>query len=124
MPAAYDPPGTIPGPRCPQTMDLINSLDECVATIRCLSELGPIIDGHDEYFANTVELLSLVLREPGHLEKLSAQTAADVTQLADAIIYGTGGSATLALARLPRALQLLSLRTARVTETLESEGIT
>jgi hypothetical protein len=58
---------------CQQHMDLINAMDEAVATILRLSELGPAIDSNPELFPNCIELLSLIAREAGHLEKLSTQ---------------------------------------------------
>jgi hypothetical protein len=57
-------------------IDLINSLDASIATILRLAELGPAIDeGGAVYFANAVELLDLIAREAGHVEKLSTQLA-------------------------------------------------
>jgi hypothetical protein len=57
-------------------MDVVNDVDETVATIRRLAELGPVIDDHgDAYFANVIELLALITQQAGHLEKLSSQLA-------------------------------------------------
>lgn len=56
-----------------QTMNLINAIDDAISTIQHLAELGPLIDGNPEYFRHGIEILSLVCREAGHLEKLSSQ---------------------------------------------------
>ena len=56
-----------------QTIDLINAVDESVATIRHLAELGALLDGNPEYFANGIELLSLIAERSGHLEALVSQ---------------------------------------------------
>jgi hypothetical protein len=58
-----------------QTMNLINAIDESLGTIQRLAELGPTIDGNPELFPNCIELLSLIARESGHVEKLSSQLA-------------------------------------------------
>jgi hypothetical protein len=55
--------------------DLINAQDEAISTILTLAELGPLIDGNPEYFRHGIEILSLICREAGHLEKLSTQLA-------------------------------------------------
>jgi hypothetical protein len=52
---------------------LINSADEAIATVRRLSELGPVIDGNPELFPNVIEILSLIGQQAGHLERLSEQ---------------------------------------------------
>jgi hypothetical protein len=55
-------------------VQLINAMDEAIATIPRLSELGPAIDdGSTVYFANAIELLALIEQHPGHLERLSTQ---------------------------------------------------
>ena len=54
--------------------DLINALDEAIGTIQRLAELGPAIDeGGAVYFANCIEILSLITQQAGHLERLSTQ---------------------------------------------------
>jgi hypothetical protein len=56
--------------------DLINALDEGISTIQRLAEIGPALDdGGSTYFPNAIEILSLIAREAGHLEKLSTQLA-------------------------------------------------
>jgi hypothetical protein len=60
-------PGSLP--------DLINAEDEVIATIDHLAELGQVIDGNPELFANCIQLLSLIAQQAGHLEKLSTQLA-------------------------------------------------
>lgn len=56
-----------------QTTDLINAIDESVATIARLAELGPVIDGNPELFPNCIELLALITQQAAHLERLSTQ---------------------------------------------------
>jgi hypothetical protein len=58
-----------------QTMDVINAIDEAISTVKHLAELGPLIDGNPEYFRHGIEILNLICREAGHLEKLSSQLA-------------------------------------------------
>jgi hypothetical protein len=55
--------------------DVLNSTDEAIGTIQHLVELGPAIDGNPELFPNCIVLLSLIAREAGELEELSAQAA-------------------------------------------------
>ena len=56
--------------------DVINAMDEAIATIQRLAELGPVLDeGGYTYFPNAIELLSLICREAGHLDALSTQLA-------------------------------------------------
>jgi len=53
---------------------LINTLDESIATIRRLAELGPAMDeGGAVYFPNAIEILALITPQASHLEQLSAQ---------------------------------------------------
>jgi hypothetical protein len=56
----------------------INAMDEAIGTIRKLAELGPVIDGNPHLFPNCIEVLSLIAREAGELEELSAQAASCV----------------------------------------------
>ena len=56
--------------------DVINAMDEAIATIQRLAELGPALDdGGAAYFSHAIELLSLIRREAGHLDALSTQLA-------------------------------------------------
>ena len=56
--------------------DVINAMDEAIATIQRLAEVGPALDdGSAAYFSNVIELLSLIRREAGHLDALSTQLA-------------------------------------------------
>jgi hypothetical protein len=55
--------------------EVIHAVDESIATIARLAELGPAIEGQPEYFGNAIALLALIARESGHLEKLSSQLA-------------------------------------------------
>jgi hypothetical protein len=55
---------------------LINSLDEAIATIKRLAEIGPALDdGGAIYFQNAIELLPLIAQYAGHVERLSTQLA-------------------------------------------------
>jgi hypothetical protein len=60
---------------CAQTMDLINTLNESLATIKILSGLGPLIDGNPEHFESAIELLSLIHQHTGHADRLVDQLA-------------------------------------------------
>jgi hypothetical protein len=62
-------------PSCIQAVNLLNALDESVATIRHLAQLGPVIDGHEDIFPNLIELLSLVEERASHVDKLLSQLA-------------------------------------------------
>jgi hypothetical protein len=56
--------------------DVINAMDEAIATIQRLAELRPVLDeGGYTYFPNAIELLSLICQQAGHLDKLSASLA-------------------------------------------------
>jgi hypothetical protein len=55
--------------------DTLNAMDEAIHTILKLAELGPVIDGNPDYFDHLIELLSLIAREAGDLNKLSDQLA-------------------------------------------------
>ncbi len=56
-----------------QTMDLINALNESLATVRILSGLAPLLDGNPEHFESAVELLSLIHQHTGHADRLVDQ---------------------------------------------------
>jgi hypothetical protein len=57
-------------------MQVLNDLDESVATILRLAELGPALDEPGAiYFPHVIELLALIAREAGHVERLSSQLA-------------------------------------------------
>ena len=58
--------------------DLINAIDGCVDTVRRLAELGLLLDGNEDHFPHCIEVLYLISREAGHLEKLSGQLATTV----------------------------------------------
>jgi hypothetical protein len=49
-----------------QRMDLINSLNEALHTIRILSGLAPVLDGNPEHFESALELMSLIHQHAGH----------------------------------------------------------
>jgi hypothetical protein len=55
--------------------EIVNSMDEAISIIQQLAELGPAIDGHPELFPNCIQVLSLIAREAGQLEELSAEAA-------------------------------------------------
>jgi hypothetical protein len=55
--------------------EILNSMDEAISTIQHLAGLGPAIDGNPELFPHGIVLLSLIAREAGELEELSAQAA-------------------------------------------------
>jgi hypothetical protein len=54
---------------------LIDSLDESLATIRRLAELGPLLDGQVEFHEHVIEILALVAQHAAHAERLSTQLA-------------------------------------------------
>ena len=59
--------------------DLINAMDECIATTKHLAELGPALDeGGAIYWPHVIELLALIAQQAGHLEHLSVQLARGV----------------------------------------------
>jgi hypothetical protein len=60
---------------CANLPHLINGIDEAIATIRRLGELGPAIDGSPELLPDAIELLALITQQADHLERLSAQLA-------------------------------------------------
>lgn len=62
---------------CSHIMDLVNAIDESLATAKHLAELAPAIDdGSEQYFSHAIELLNLIAREVGHVEKLMSQLSA------------------------------------------------
>jgi hypothetical protein len=63
-------------------LDLLNAIDEHIATIRYLAEIGPALDGQDtRYFPHALALLSVIATYAADLERVARNLGAQLRAL-------------------------------------------